>query len=98
MSDLSGILRDMIRDLEQLRDSHNPPDERILDFLDSIYEQQNRLIGAAIDAATPKYQQVVASLREAAEKTRDAVKDLAKLEEALQKIARAVGKIADLVA
>jgi hypothetical protein len=88
----------MIRDLEKLRDSQVPPDERVLGFLDSLYEQENRLIGAAIDAATPGYQQVAAALHEAADKTRDAVADLAKLEEALRNIARAVGKVADLIA
>jgi hypothetical protein len=98
MSDLSKILQHMIGDLEKLRDSHNPPDERILGFLDSMYEYKTRLIGAAIDAAAPKYQLVISSLQEAGVKTREAIADLAQLEHALQKIGKALGKIADLIA
>jgi hypothetical protein len=97
MPDMGKELQELIRDMEKLRDSRQPPDERVLELLDRLCQQKLDLVKARIDAATAGYQNVFDALKEAAAVTREAVADVAKLEKALQKIARVVGKIADLI-
>jgi hypothetical protein len=98
MPDLGDELKSMIREMEKLRDSRQPPDDRIVELLDRLYQQKLDLIRARIDSATVKYQHALDALNEAVAGTRDAIQDLAKLEEALRKIAKAVGRLADLIA
>lgn len=97
MSDLGKELQNMIREMEKLRDSQQPPDDRVLELLDRLCQQKLDLVRASIDSATGKYRDVFDSLNEAAAATRDAIADLTKLEVALQKIAKVVGRIAKLI-
>src|SRR5688572_16561159 len=97
MPDLGKELQNMIRDMEKLRDSQQPPDDRVLELLDRLCQQKLDLIKARIDSATVRYRDAFDSLKEAAAGTQDAIADLTKLEDALRKIAKAAGKIAKLL-
>ncbi|HEX5056111.1 MAG TPA: hypothetical protein VFX02_06400 [Gammaproteobacteria bacterium] len=95
--DLGKELQGLIRDMEKLRDSQQPPDDRLLELLDRLCQQKLDLVKARIDFTTDKYQGAFAALKDAAAITRGVISDLTKLEEALRKIAKVVGKIADLI-
>lgn len=97
MPDLGKELQNLIRNMEKLRDLQQPPDDRVLELLDRLCQQKLDLVKARIDAATAGYHNVFEALKEAAAVTREAVADLAKLEDALRKIAKVAGKIADLI-
>ncbi len=97
MTSLGNELQQTIRNLEQLRDSQDPPSDDVIEKLDILYDQQIDLIEAAINKNTEKYKQAATSMREAAKKTKEAIDDLAKLEQAIQKVANAIGKVTDLL-
>jgi methyl-accepting chemotaxis protein len=97
MGDLGKELQSLIRGMERLRDSQQPPDERVLELLDRLCQQKLDLIKAGIDSVTGKYQEVFDALREAADGVGSAIEDLAELEGTLRKINKAVGKIARLI-
>ena len=97
MPDLGKELQGLIRDMEKLRDSQQPPDDRVLELLDRLCQQKLDLVKARIDSTTVKYQSAFEALKDAADITRGVISDLTKLEDALRKIAKVVGKIADLI-
>jgi len=98
MSSLGKELQQTIRNLETLRDSQTPPSDDAIEKLDVLYGQQIDLIDAAINQNTEKYKAATASLKEAAKKTKEAIDDLAKLEQAIEKVANAIGKVTELLA
>lgn len=97
MGDLGKELQTVIRNMEKLRDSQQPPDERVLELLDRLCQQKLDLIKAGIDSATDKYQDVFDALKDAADGISDAIGDLTRLEDTLRKINKVVGKIARLI-
>jgi chromosome segregation ATPase len=97
MGDLGKQLQNLIRSMEGLRDSQQPPDDRVLELLDRLCQQKLDLIKAGIDSATDKYQEVFDALKEAADGVSSAIEDLAELEDTLRKINKAVGKLARLI-
>ena len=97
MSNLGKELSKTIQNLEKIRDSQNPPGNNILHALDKLYEQQIDLINAAINTATVEYTNAANSMKEAADKTKGAIDDLAKLEQVLDKVGDAIKKVATLL-
>lgn len=98
MSSLGKELQQTIRNLEQIRDSQNPPSDDVLAKLDTLYDLQIDLIDAAIQQATDEYANATKALNEAAGKTKEAIDNLAKLEKAIGKIANAINKVKELLA
>lgn len=94
---LGKALQQTIRNLETLRDSQNPPSNDVIEKLDVLYSQQIDLIDAAINKNTQKYKTATTSMKEAAKKTKGAIDDLAKLEQAIEKVANAIGKVTELL-
>lgn len=98
MTSLGKELQETIRNLEKLRDSQDPPSDDIIAKLDVLYDQQIDLIDAAINKNTEKYKKATTAMQEAAKKTKEAIDDLAKLEQAIEKVANAIGKVTELLA
>ena len=98
MQTLGQALQNTIRNLEQIRDLQNPPSEGVSTKLDTLYAQQIDLIDAAIQKATPDYAKATITMNEAARKTKEVIDGLAKLEQAIEKIAHAIGKVDKLLA
>lgn len=94
---LGKELHQTIRNLESLRDSQDPPSDAIIEKLDTLYGQQIDLIDVAINTSTEKYKKAAASMQEAAKQTKEAVSDLAKLEQAIEKVEGAIGKATELL-
>ena len=97
MSSLGSELQTTIRNLETLRDSQDPPRLDITTNLDKLYEQQIDLIGAAIRQDTQEYVNATKFMKEAAKKTKEAIDDLAKLDEGIAKVANAIGTTTELL-
>lgn len=97
MTTLSNELQKTISNLETIRDSQNPPSEVVFSKLDALYEQQIDLIDAAIKKNTDEYKKATVAMREAAKKTREAIDDLAKLEQSIEKVANAIGEVTGLL-
>lgn len=98
MISLGKELQGTIRNLEKVRASQAHPSDDVLKKLDTLYEQQIGLIDAAINKNTEKYKKAAAAMQEAAKKTKKAIDDLAKLEQAIEKVADAIGKVTGLLA
>jgi len=98
MSGLGKEVHRTIRNLEALRDSQTPPSNDVIEKLDVLYGQQIELIDAAISKNTEKYRAATTSMKEAAKKTKQAIDDLAKFEQAIEKVANASGKVSELLA
>ncbi len=98
MTSLGKELQETIRNLEQLRDSQKPPSDAILKQLDTLYGQQIELIDAAINRKSKEYKSATTAMQEAAQRTKKAIDDLAKLEKAIEKVANAIGKVTELLA
>ena len=98
MSTLGKELQQTIRNLENIRDLQKPPSNDVLAKLDTLYAQQIDLIDAAIQKATAKYINATEAMNAAAKKTQEAIDDLAKLEQAIEKVANAIGKVTELLA
>ena len=98
MTSLGKELQQTIRNLEKLRESQNPPPDDVIVKLDVLYDQQIDLIDAAINKNTEKYKKVTTSMQEAANKTKETIDDLAKLEQAIEKVANAISKVTELLA
>ena len=97
MSSLGKELQQTIRNLEKIRDSQNPPSDDVLANLDTLYEQQIDLIDAAIQKSTDEYVKATEIMGEAAQKTKEAIDDLAKLEKSIEKVANAISKVTELL-
>lgn len=97
MKTLGTELQETIRNLEQLRDYQDPPSDEILAKLDILYGQQIDLIDAAIKNNTNEYKKATEAMEEAAKKTKEAIDDLAKLEQSIEKVANAIGKVTELL-
>ena len=97
MSSLGKELQETIRNLENIRDSQNPPSDDVLANLDTLYGQQIDLIDATIKKSTNEYVKATKAMSEAAKKTKEAIDDLAKLEKAIEKVAGAMGMVTDLL-
>ena len=95
---LGKELQETIRNLEKIRNSQKPPSDDVVAQLDNLYEQQIDLIDAAINKATDEYVKATDAMNEAAKKTKEAIANLAKLEEAIKKVADAVGLVTKLLA
>jgi hypothetical protein len=98
MTSLGKELQETIRNLEKLRDSQDPPDQRVMDLLDTLYDQQLDLIEAAINKNTEKYKKAATALQEAAKKTKGAIDELVNLEHAIETVAGAIGDVTKLLA
>ena len=98
MSTLGKELQQTIRNLENIRDLQKPPSNDVLAKLDTLYAQQIDLIDAAIQKGTAKYINATEAMNAAAKKTQEAIDDLAKLEQAIEKVANAIGKVTELLA
>lgn len=98
MPSLGKELHQTIRNLEQIRQAQDPPQEDVLALLDLLYARQIDLIDAAIQNTTDEYLKATAAMQEAAARTGEAVEDLAKLEAAIQKVAVALNKVKKLLA
>jgi phage-related minor tail protein len=98
MSSLGKELHKTIRNLEKLRDSQDPPSDAVLEKLDTLYDQQIELIDAAIKKNTKKYKTATTAMQEAAKRTKNATDDLAKLEKAIETVAKAISKVTELLA
>ena len=98
MSSLGEELQQTIQNLVKIRDSQKPPSDDVLALLDQLYEKQLELIDAAINSATEKYKSAVKEMKEAAKKTKEAIDGLAKLEQAVDKVAAAIGTVTKLLA
>jgi hypothetical protein len=93
MPTLGETLQQTIRNLEKIRSLQAPPSDDLLTKLDTLYEQQIGLVDAAIQKTTSEYVAAALSMEEAAKKTQEAINDLAQLEQAIQKVAKAMGKV-----
>jgi conjugal transfer/entry exclusion protein len=98
MLTLGQALQKTIRNLEQIRDLQPSPSDGVFTKLDTLYAQQIDLIDAAIQKAAPEYAKATISMNEAAQKTQGAIDGLAKLEQAIGKIADAIGSVDELLA
>jgi len=98
MSSLGKELQETIRNLEKLRDSQDSPSDAVLRKLDALYDQQIELINAAINKNTDEYKKATTAMQEAAKKTKKAFDGLARLEQAIEKVADAIGMITKLLA
>lgn len=97
MTTLGKELQKTINNLEIIRNSQNPPSDAVFSNLDALYEQQIDLIDAAIKKNTDEYKKATVAMREAAKKTREAIGDLAKLEQSIEKVANAIGEVTELL-
>ncbi|MDO8546033.1 MAG: hypothetical protein Q7R68_01605 [Nitrospirales bacterium] len=98
MSTLGKELHQTIRNLEKIRNLQKPPSSDVVAKLDTLYAQQIDLVDAAIQKTTAQYINATKSMYEAAKKTQEAIDDLAKLEQAIEKVANAIGKVTELLA
>lgn len=98
MPTLAEALQQTITNLEKIRDSQKPPSDELLTKLDTLFSQQEDLIGAAIEKATVEYASATTSMNEAATKTQEARDDLSKVDQAIEKVADAIGKVVKLLA
>lgn len=90
-------LHQTISNLLKIRDLQHPPTDAVLDILKALYAKQIELIDAAIKQDTVEYIKATEAMNEAAKKTQEAINDLAKLEQAIEKVANAIGIVADLL-
>ncbi|WFC12674.1 hypothetical protein [Aeromonas salmonicida] len=93
MSTLGNEFQKTVFNLEAIRDSQEPASFDVLEKLDKLYAQQIDLIDAAIKKETDEYVSATMSMGEAAKITQEAIDNLAKLEEAIKKVANAIGKV-----
>jgi len=98
MTTLGKELQETIRNLEKLRDTQDSPSNEVLAKLETLYGQQIDLIDAAIKKNTDEYKKATEAMMKAAKKTKEAIDDLAKLEQSLEKVANAIGKATELLA
>lgn len=98
MATLEEQLQQTINNLEKIRDSKKPPPDDVLASLDTLYQQQLDLIGAAITEATKGYADTTAAMTAAAVETEKAIDDLAKLAQSIEKVAAAISAVAGLLA
>ncbi len=98
MNKLGRELRETIRNLEKIRDSQHPPSDEIIEKIDLLYEVQSDLVDAAVNRNTQEYKQATGAMKEAAEKAKESIDDLAKLEKSIEKVAKAIEIAADLAA
>lgn len=98
MTSLGKELHQTIRNLEKIRDSQDPPSDEVLEKLEVLYEQRIELIDAANKKNTEEYKKAATSMQEAANKTKEAIDDLSKLEQGIDKVAKAIGKVTGLLA
>ena len=87
----------VINNLERIRDSQKTPSDDVISNLDKLYEQRIDLIDAAIRKSTDEYVKATNGMNQAAKKTKEAIDDLAKLEEAIKKVADAIGLVTELL-
>ena len=98
MSNLNSELQQTINNLEKIRDSQDVPSNDLLASLDMLYEQQINLSEIAIQQSTDEYAKVTEAMKDASKKTKEAINDLAKLENVISDIAKVIANITKLVA
>jgi hypothetical protein len=97
MASLGAVLRSTIRNLEAIRDKQNPPSKVVLEQIDTLDKQLIALIDASIQNTTPKYIAAANSMTEAADKSQQAINDLAKVADTIAKVAVAIQKVSELL-
>lgn len=97
MTSLGKELQDTIRNLEKIRDSDKTHTNDINIRLDKLYAQQIELINAAINNASDDYAKAANAMSDAQKKTKEAINDLTKLEDAVKKVAAAVELVTKLL-
>lgn len=97
MSSLGKALRETIRNLEKIRDLQKTPSDDVIAMLRKLYDEQINLVDAAIKRDTKEYVKATNAMNKAAQKTKDAIDDLAKLDEAIKKIADAMETVSLLL-
>ena len=97
MSSLGKELQQTIINLEKLRDAKHPPSDDILATLDKLYQQEIKLIAAAVNSNSVRYKIATKAMTEAAKKTKEAIADPANLEQAIGKVSNAIGMVTELL-
>lgn len=98
MTNLITNLTKTINYLEKIRDSQDCPNKTIIAQLDKLYQQKLDLIDADIASNTDKYKSAETSMEEAAKATKEAIDKIEKVDQAIEKVADAAGKIVPLIA
>lgn len=98
MANLGLQLRETIWNLEELRDRQNPPSADLIAQIDALYDQLIDLVNGNVNSASKEYEKAAKAMEEAATRTRKAVKGLARAEDTLESVAKAIEKVAALLA
>jgi hypothetical protein len=97
MSNLGKELQQTILNLERLRDVQHPPSDDILAKLDILYQQEIELIGATVNSNSVRYKIATKAMTEAAKKTKEAIDDLASLDQVIGKVSNAIEIVTELL-
>lgn len=98
MTNLITNLQKTIDNLVKIRDSQDCPNKTITAQLDKLYQQKLDLIDAEMASDTEKYKSAETSMEEAAKITKEAIGNIEKFDQAIEKVTDAAGKIAPLIA
>ena len=90
MSEIKDYLREAIAALEKIRDEQSPPDRRILERIDKLYELDLDRIEAEVDMKSVEYQVVCDAMGSVSGLAREYLDDMAQIEDVLEKVDKAV--------
>lgn len=90
-------LDEAINVLEELKAKQTPPNERIFEQLDKLYELRLEIVELHIEKATDAYESAVAALEEVIAEGQEAMEDTGKIASTLLKVDKAVGLFKKLI-
>lgn len=94
---MDNKLDEAIRILEDLKTKQSPPDRRIFEQLDKLYELRLEIVELHIDKATAGYKSAVAALEDVISEGKEAMEDTGKIASTIRKFDKVIGKLKKLV-
>jgi hypothetical protein len=94
---MDSKLDEAIRILEDLKTRQTPPDRRIFEQLDKLYELRLEIVELHIDQATAGYESAVAALEDVISEGKEAMEDTGKIASTIRKFDTAIGVLRKLI-
>ena len=96
MSEIKDYLREAVAALEKIRDEQSPPDRRILERIDKLYELDLDRIEAEVDMKSEEYQVACDAMGSVSGLAREYLDDMSGIVVLLEKIDFAIESVAKL--
>ncbi len=91
-------LASLIRNLEQIRDTQNPPDQELIHQIDQLYDLAVKYAASQINQGTAQYRKAAQAMSDAADQSLQAINNLAQVARAIELAAKAISLAAKLLA